>query len=258
MESPRLSNDRTETLRPDSPRLTEPSSSRIRRSASPSFYSLSHASTSSSPHLQLPRKTVLRRTSSSLSFQAISGLDDITDLGETYLDKSLYRESNHEHSNHDSHNEEGKQGHIHESESHDYGHSHDSNVKPLPTLSYIFSSLPPSQKTLFTWGTVHLFLGILLWLKGQWGCGLGKLYCIFSFQLINITLLLIYIYYSTYWVCLSCNIRCFGSVHNFCFIGYSNISIVKGNYHTESFWVFNFPSLNIFYLNQLFNFLLLF
>src|SRR3954452_9516495 len=163
MESPRLSNDRTETLRiddsrlePDSPRLSEPNSPRIRRSASPSLgvkynnmYSLSHASTSSSPHLQLPRTTVLRRASSSLSIQAISGLDDDSaEFDETHLDNLMtedqYSESNHEHrhhhENHHSHGEKGKQSHIrshenfHESGSHDHGYSHNANVKQLPSL----------------------------------------------------------------------------------------------------------------------------
>nr|CAG8582379.1 10267_t:CDS:2 [Entrophospora candida] len=43
----------------------------------------------------------------------------------------------------------------------------------MHSISYIFSSLPPSQKTLFTWGIIHLLLGIFLWLKGQWGNGLA-------------------------------------------------------------------------------------
>ncbi len=98
----------------------------IQSESQSNMYSLSHASTSSSPHLQL-RTTVLRRTSSSLSFQAIPGLDD---------DNAGFGENIYEYSNHDQHD----------------------------------------HKTLFTWGTIHLFLGILLWLKGQWGCGLGKLF----------------------------------------------------------------------------------
>ncbi|CAI2191578.1 6530_t:CDS:2 [Funneliformis geosporum] len=143
MESPRLNSDRVETLRADNPRLEviQPEASRI--SAYNNMYSLSHASTSSSPHLQLPRTTVLRRTTSSLSFQASEKNGHI-----------------HSHKN------------YHENVLHE-GHYHSSNIKHLPTLSSIFSSLPPSQKTLFTWGSVHLFLGILLWLKGQWGCGLA-------------------------------------------------------------------------------------
>ncbi|RIA87899.1 cation efflux family-domain-containing protein [Glomus cerebriforme] len=190
MESPRSKDDRTKTfqsLRPESPRLTEPVSPRIRRSDSPpldvkynNMYSLSHASTSSSPHLQLPRTTVLRKSSSSLSFQAISELDDdnieFSESSYKYSDKSTYDQHDHHHS-HDSEKEKHDHViHVHSHEahygirSHDHGYSHSAQ---LPTLSYIFSSLHPSQKTLFTWGTVHLFLGILLWLKGQWGCGLA-------------------------------------------------------------------------------------
>jgi hypothetical protein len=180
------SNDRTETLqefRPESP-LLETNSPRVRRSVSPSIgvkydniYSLSHASTSSSPHLQLPRTTVLRRTLSSSSFKTIPGLDyDSANFGE-----DIYEYNDHDHDQHDHHSHDSEKDHIlshenyHENGSHNYDHFHNANVKQLPTLSHIFSSLFPSQKTLFTWGTIHLFLGILLWLKGQWGCGLGIL-----------------------------------------------------------------------------------
>lgn len=175
-------NERTEKLqefRPESPLLEYPNSPCIRRSISPSFgvkydkiYSLSHASTSSSPHLQLPRTTVLRRTLSSSSFKTIPGLDDDSaEFGEDIYEYSDHDSGWHDHHSHDSDKDYIEKYHG----SHNHEHSHNANVKQLPTLSHIFSSLFPSQKTLFTWGTFHLFLGILLWLKGQWGCGLGKL-----------------------------------------------------------------------------------
>jgi len=168
----------------------------IQSESQSNMYSLSHASTSSSPHLQLPRTTVLRRTSSSLSFQASELDEDSADFGEIYIEGHKFQSSyecgdQSDHDHHDHHHsrksEKEKQVHNHShenyrgNESHDQGHSHSSKVKHLPTLSYIFSSLPPSQKTLFTWGTIHLFLGILLWLKGQWGCGLGKFFYIYIF-----------------------------------------------------------------------------
>jgi hypothetical protein len=47
------------------------------------------------------------------------------------------------------------------------------NAQKLPSLHHIFSTLPPGQKTLFTWGVIHLFLGIMLWAKGQWNDSIG-------------------------------------------------------------------------------------
>ncbi|CAG8491728.1 6762_t:CDS:2 [Funneliformis caledonium] len=188
MESPRLNDDRAETIRADNPRheVIHPEASRL--SAYNKMYSLSHASTSSSPHLQLPRTTVLRRTASSLSFQASGLEEDSDDFGETCINKSIighnfqnncdYGDKSYHDQHHSHDSEKEKHGHIHSHKNYHEnvlheGHYQSSNIKHLPTLSSIFSSLPPSQKTLFTWGTVHLFLGILLWLKGQWGCGLA-------------------------------------------------------------------------------------
>ncbi|CAB4431154.1 unnamed protein product [Rhizophagus irregularis] len=167
MEHPRL-NDHTETsqtFRPESPRLVEPVSSCIRRSASPSPENHSYE--------------IKRRTLSSLSFQAIPDLvDDSADLGESSNFYEYSDENNHDHrdlhENHFHDIEEEKNGHIiHENYYEDGSYYHNDNIRHLPNLSYIFSSLPSSQKTLFAWGTIHLFLGIFLWLKGQWGCGLA-------------------------------------------------------------------------------------
>ncbi|CAB5374852.1 unnamed protein product [Rhizophagus irregularis] len=179
MDSGNELTEKLQEFRPESPLLEDPNSPRIGRSISPSFgvkydkiYSLSHASTSSSPHLQLPRTTVLRRTLSSSSFKNIPGLDDDSaEFGEDIYEYSDHDRGWHDHYSHDSDKDYIQK--YHENGSHNHEHSHNANVKQLPTLSNIFSSLFPSQKTLFTWGTFHLFLGILLWLKGQWGCGLA-------------------------------------------------------------------------------------
>ncbi|CAG8737243.1 22364_t:CDS:2, partial [Gigaspora margarita] len=47
-------------------------------------------------------------------------------------------------------------------------------MKQLSSLSFVFSSLPLSKKSLLGWGIIHLSLGIALWVKGQWtNNGLG-------------------------------------------------------------------------------------
>ncbi|CAG8482193.1 300_t:CDS:2 [Acaulospora morrowiae] len=166
------------------PSLAESITPRVRRSTSPSssnsMYSPPHVSTSSSPMLQLPRSTVMRRTSSSLSFQVFSDLEEelsretIESLDKEEQLNDLYYPYQKVHDNEDNIHTHHSHHHDHTQSSHSHpNHSHKSSIKPLPSLSYIFSSLPPSLKTLFTWGIIHLLLGISLWLKGQWGCGLA-------------------------------------------------------------------------------------
>ncbi|RHZ78152.1 hypothetical protein Glove_167g48 [Diversispora epigaea] len=150
------------------------------------MHSLSpHTSTSSSPLLQIPRSTVLRRTPSGSDLDEEetfinekNTLVDSSNKEETQQHNLSHYQKAHELNieRHKGHNEDN---YKHENHQHELGQInaknvyYHHNVKPLPTLKYIFSSLLPSQKTLFTWGIIHLFLGIILWLKGQWGCGLA-------------------------------------------------------------------------------------
>ncbi|ORX52058.1 cation efflux protein [Hesseltinella vesiculosa] len=82
----------------------------------------------------------------------------------------------HDHSHaHDHHGHHGHDhhGHDHHGHSHDHhGHSHDHHdfppvyIPPLPTWSEIFATLSPAQKTIFTWFSIHFFIGICVYCAG--------------------------------------------------------------------------------------------
>ncbi|KAG9304979.1 hypothetical protein G9A89_003148, partial [Geosiphon pyriformis] len=119
------------------------------------------------------------------------------------IESSHETEKNH-HSHHDhdesnlhlSHtsNHENHHGNNHHNHSphcnHDQPIHSRKNSAPtqFPSLGYIFSSLPPSQKTMFTWAFIHLILGTTVFLKGQWDdrLALTAFGCIITFDALGV------------------------------------------------------------------------
>ncbi|CAO3594047.1 unnamed protein product [Absidia cylindrospora] len=98
----------------------------------------------------------------------------------SHHDHSHHDHSHHDHSHHDhSHHDHSHHGHSHAHDhahghghGHDHGHDHQHHsyppvfTPPLPSWSELFSTLSPSQKTVFTWFMVHSAIGIWVYCIG--------------------------------------------------------------------------------------------
>ncbi|KAL1922008.1 uncharacterized protein VTP21DRAFT_10650 [Calcarisporiella thermophila] len=82
-------------------------------------------------------------------------------------DRSHNHHHHHDHHDHHDHTHHYHAHHHNEHASHAH-HSHQTtHSTPLPTLSQIFSTLAPAQKTIFTWALFHMLIGFAVWLVGQ-------------------------------------------------------------------------------------------
>lgn len=84
----------------------------------------------------------------------------------------------HGHAHHDHHHGYNQQDFLDNHAHHPHYHHHSYppiHTPQLPSWSEIFSALAPMQKTVFTWFSIHLVIGMVVWWAGVSRDSLGEI-----------------------------------------------------------------------------------